>query len=137
LYRNRGPLRNVDDAACVNRTGVEILRTGLPVAPPISPDTLATIDVRGLAERIFFPFDVSHAVTLLQRGQNVLAVEVHQSSTKSEDLSFDLELCANLGAPQFPPRTGLATPLDGSLHLIGQPIMLRAEAIDPDGQIAS
>ena len=59
----------MDDGAVVYLNGVEILRTGLPVAPPISPDTLATIDVRGLAERIFFPFDVSHAVTLLQQGR--------------------------------------------------------------------
>ena len=137
LYRNLWLLLKADDGAVVYLNGVEIQRTGLPTTALITPDTLATTDVEGLAEKVFFPTDVSHAITLLRPGANILAVEVHQSSATSDDLSFDLELCANLGTPQFPPKVALSSPADASLHLAGQAVMLRAEAIDPDGQISS
>ena len=40
------------------------------------------------------------ALTNLQSGANVLAVEVHQSSLGSSDLSIDLELVAELSSRQ-------------------------------------
>jgi hypothetical protein len=137
FYRNLWLLLKADDGAVVYLNGVEIQRTGLPSVTPIAPDTLASIDVQGLAEKVFFPTDVSRALTLLKTGMNILAVEVHQSSAKSDDLSFDLELCANLGKPQFPPKVAFNSPPDASLLLVGRSVMLHAEAIAPAGQVGS
>jgi hypothetical protein len=46
-------------------------------------------------------------------------------------LGFDLELCANVGTLRFPPRVAFLAPPDSSLHLLGQPIKLVAEAVSP------
>jgi hypothetical protein len=61
----------------------------------------------------------------------VVAVEVHQATPDSPDLGFDLELCANVGTLRFPPRVAFLAPPDSSLHLLGQPIKLVAEAVSP------
>ena len=84
-----------DDGAVVYLNGVEVVRDNLPA--PSDASTLATADVTGLGESSF----ATHAVdpALLVAGDNVLAVEVHQSSTVSDDLAFDLGLVAWSGDP--------------------------------------
>ena len=37
--------------------------------------------------------------SLLRNGRNVIAAEIHQNSASSPDLSFDLELLANIQPP--------------------------------------
>jgi hypothetical protein len=69
--------------------GVEAFRSNMP-AGPITFTTLASTDVSGAAENTFVTASLNPA--LLVNGTNVLAVEVHQSSPTSDDLSFDLEL---------------------------------------------
>ncbi len=79
-----------DDGAIVYLNGEEVVRSNLPTDREITPDTLASTNVQGSAERSFRPFNIDPS--LLRDGTNVIAVEVHQASASSADLSFDLRL---------------------------------------------
>jgi hypothetical protein len=90
-----------DDGAVVYLNGVEVVRSNMP---------LGTIDyltyaeggpVSGADESTFFTFDVDPG--LLVDGQNVLAVEIHQDSGTSSDISFDLELTGLIAGAGSPP----------------------------------
>jgi tetratricopeptide (TPR) repeat protein len=85
-----------DDGAVIHLNGVEVARSNMP-AGAIGPDTVALAAVTGGSEDAFYTlyFDPS----LLADGTNVLAVEVHQRSPGSSDISFDLELVVSDGAP--------------------------------------
>ena len=78
-----------DDGVAVYLNGTEIYRGNLP-AVGLSSASLAGFDVAGADESAFFE-TIASAAPLLA-GTNVLAVEVHQASAASPDLSFDLEL---------------------------------------------
>jgi len=78
-----------DDGAVVYLNGVEICRSGMPEGP-IGYLTLATANVAGIDESMYVEYDVP--VGLLLEGSNTLAVEVHQVSASSVDLSFNLSL---------------------------------------------
>lgn len=137
LYRSLWLRLKADDSAVVYLNGQEIYRLRLPAGIAITPDTPASVEVEGVAEETYVAVDVSNALTLLQRGFNVLAVEVHQGSPDSPDLCFDAELCANLSDKRFPPQVAFLAPDNGSLHLLGRSISLAADAVDPDGAITS
>jgi len=137
LYRSLWLRLKADDGAAVYLNGQEIYRLRLPAGIVIAPNTQATTDVEGLAEDVYVAVDVSNALRLLQRGDNVLAVEVHQRAAASPDLCFDAELCANLSDTRFPPQVAFLTPNNSSLHLFGRPVPLSVEALDPDGAITS
>ena len=87
-----------DDGAAVYLNGAEIARTS-NLAPDATAASLADFAgasaVSGADEDRFFPFDVP--ADLLLAGRNVLAVELHQHSRSSDDLSFDLQLTAVRG----------------------------------------
>jgi hypothetical protein len=85
-----------DDGALVFLNGVEIFRSNLP-SGNIGPTTLASTAVGGADETNFFSTAV--APTALVAGQNLLAVEIHQSGGTSTDVSFDLELKGTLADP--------------------------------------
>jgi hypothetical protein len=78
-----------DDGAVVYLNGVEVIRSNMP-GRDIDYLTRASSGMSGTGEYTFteFPVDAS----LLSNGTNVLAVEIHQSSPGSSDISFDLEL---------------------------------------------
>ena len=78
-----------DDGAVVYVNGVEVLRSNMP-SGTITYATLAPVGVDTAQESLFLQSDLSPSV--LVAGTNVIAVEVHQSSPGSSDLSFDLEL---------------------------------------------
>lgn len=78
-----------DDGAVVYLNGSEIQRVNMP-GGTIQFSTLANGNVAD--ENAFLSFTIPS--TLLQNGQNFIAVEVHQSSVSSSDLSFDLRLTA-------------------------------------------
>ena len=82
-----------DDGAAVYLNGQEIARTA-NLAPNATSDTLANFNganaVDGANESTFFNFRI--APGMLESGENVLAVEVHQHSQGSSDISFDLRL---------------------------------------------
>jgi hypothetical protein len=98
-----------DDGAIVYLNGIEILRTNLPAAPAIvSHQTLASTAIGNAAEGTWL--QVAIHPCLLELGSNVIAVEVHQSSPTSSDLSFDLSL-----RPIAGPRPACLDPCPGDL----------------------
>ncbi len=78
-----------DDGAVVYLNGQEVLRDNLPDTNVVYR-TLATDVVDGAAENIYYPFVLSPSV--LVTGTNVMAVEVHQKTLNSKDLSFAARL---------------------------------------------
>jgi|GEM_PF-2686271 len=91
-----GPLRidtQIDDGAVVYLNGVEVFRTNLP-AGAINASTLALATINGAAETNWLRATLE--AQSLVAGTNLLAVEVHQATTNSSDLGFDLELTATL-----------------------------------------
>jgi hypothetical protein len=91
-----------DDGAIVYLNGREIYRTNL-AAGAITYTSLATVGVQGAEEQTFYPTSIT--VTNLPVGPNVVAVEVHQQSTTSSDVGFDLSLQASGHAEDTtPPR---------------------------------
>ncbi|NOT31638.1 MAG: hypothetical protein HOP15_14420 [Planctomycetes bacterium] len=87
----------LDDGAVVYLNGVEVLRAGMP-AGVIGATTLAASSVSGEAENTFVAHSFGTETLLvlqpgqLSRGYNMLAVEVHQASRSSNDVSFAAEL---------------------------------------------
>jgi len=78
-----------DDGAVVYLNGVEVVRSNMPDGE-IDFLTLANSGVSGTDEYIFSEYTVD--TSLLLTGTNIIAVEIHQSSATSSDISFDLEL---------------------------------------------
>lgn len=78
-----------DDGAAVYVNGSEVVRDELP-AGNVTYDTLATSSAGGSRESLYYDFTIPTDV--LVDGENVIAVEVHQSSTAGSDASFDLQL---------------------------------------------
>lgn len=81
-----------DDGAVVYLNGQEVVRSNMPDQSNFN--TLATIGVDGADESTYFNFSIPKEV--LVSGTNILAVEVHQVTANSSDLSFDLGLTAKV-----------------------------------------
>jgi tartrate-resistant acid phosphatase type 5 len=90
-----------DDGAVVYLNGTEVFRTNLREGP-IGAFTPATVSVNTPEEDAFWSTDVDPG--LLHAGRNVLAVEVHQASATSSDVSFDLKLLGTLAGAVLSPR---------------------------------
>ncbi|HEX2980166.1 MAG TPA: hypothetical protein VHO48_07870, partial [Anaerolineaceae bacterium] len=86
---------NRDDAAIVYLNGIEIYRNNLPDGE-VGYRTYAKSAADGTIEA---RVDKSALV----EGTNLLAVEIHQASASSSDISFSLVLIANIGAPVVQP----------------------------------
>jgi hypothetical protein len=99
-----------DDGAVVYINGVEAARSNMPTGA-ISAATLAVGNVGGTDEQTFYQFDIDP--NLLHAGANVIAVELHQSSAGSSDISFDATLVASIQS-----NPGLT--IDSSLHLVAR-----------------
>ncbi|MCO6412168.1 MAG: fibronectin type III domain-containing protein, partial [Thiogranum sp.] len=82
-----------DDGAVVYLNGTEVVRSNMP-GGTIGYTTLAATAIGNPDEQTYFSFSVNPA--LLVTGTNVIAVEVHQGSVDSSDLSFDLGLEAEV-----------------------------------------
>jgi Calcineurin-like phosphoesterase len=98
-----------DDGAIAYLNGTEVVRENMP-AGPVGPLTPASATVGGAEEDAFFDFAVPAG--LLVTGDNVLAVEIHQSGPTSSDISFDLALTVS-GPPSLlerPPYLQNGTP---------------------------
>ncbi|NND04153.1 MAG: fibronectin type III domain-containing protein, partial [Acidimicrobiia bacterium] len=89
-----------DDGAAVYINGIEVFRTKLP-SGSIEFDTRASSGVSGSAERTPIPFSV--APGLVVTGTNEIAVEIHQRSPSSSDISFDLQLTGLIDPDAGPP----------------------------------
>ncbi len=84
-----------DDGAVAYLNGVSIGRTNLP-AGPIDITTTALVAVSGDQEDSLYDHDVDPS--LLAAGMNVLAVEIHQVSATSSDISFAASLFGYRGS---------------------------------------
>jgi len=87
--QNLSLLLKRDDGAVIHINGNEVLRVNMP-AGQIAYDTPASSAVADADEDAFFEFSLSGSE--LVDGSNVIAVEIHQVSHTSSDISFDLEL---------------------------------------------
>ncbi len=92
-----------DDGCIVYLNGNEAFRNNMP-AGVVTAITLASATVSGPAAALTFYTNVLSATNLLT-GTNFLAVEVHQASTTSSDIGWEMEVS---GLPLPPPRLGLA-----------------------------
>jgi hypothetical protein len=137
IYRSVVLGLKLDDGIAIYLNGELIHQAGLPAN--FGPDTFADVNIQGVEEETCFIIPAPRALELLRRGSNVLAAEVHQSKEGPEDLTFALEMSANTLAPALlaPPSVRIPSPRFGSLHLLGRPIPIQAEAIDPNGTIQS
>ena len=81
-----------DDGVVIYLNGLEVWRVSMPEGF-ISYDTLAIDGVGGAEETIFIDKD-NIPLELFRKGENTIAVEIHQVSRTSSDISFDLELVA-------------------------------------------
>ena len=100
-----------DDGAVVYMNGQEVARSNMP-GGPIGYLTAASGVSGGDDELTFHNFELSAAA--LVEGSNTLAVEVHQNSGGSSDISFDLSLAGSsaLEANEF----DLMTPGENVVH---------------------
>lgn len=87
-----------DDGAVVYLNDLEVFRSNMRPGP-VDFNTLAPIAAPDDGAEIF---EIAIAPSLLAAGNNLLAVEVHQSSTTSSDLSFELELLGNVTRSRLP-----------------------------------
>lgn len=78
---------------------------------------------------------VNQDIGPLLSGDNVVAVEVHQASVTSSDISLDLELIPNPGIN--PPVVAMVTPTNGQVFVAPDPVNATAVAMDKDGGIIS
>ncbi len=79
-----------DDGVVVYLNGTEVFRNNMPEGI-IANGTTALTSIA--VENTFYPFAIDHK--LLKPGLNTLAVEVHQSSGISSDISFDFSASCN------------------------------------------
>lgn len=90
-----------DDGVVVYVNGVEAFRQNMSTGQ-VGRDTLAFSTVGNFDETVYFRTKTSN---LLQDGVNVIAVELHQASISSSDLSFDMEVgfeLPPLGPSEYP-----------------------------------
>jgi hypothetical protein len=96
----------IDDGAVAYLNGVEIARFNLPTGP-VTHLTRAPDAISGPGERLDRAVGVDP--TLIRAGTNVLAVEVHQNTPGSTDLSF-LATIRGAGAATTPATTTTTVP---------------------------
>jgi len=78
-----------DDGAVIYVNGTEVWRSNMPVGPIVN-GTPAASSVGGSNESRYFNYVISSAA--FEQGMNIVAVEVHQRTPSSSDLTFDLEI---------------------------------------------
>jgi len=120
-----------DDGVAVHLNGREVFRNNLP-GGALASNTLALTTVTGAAENTWLIANLSPA--LLDHGSNIIAVELHQSSSSTPDASFDLELTA---FGNVLPAVTLTSPADDTVAFAGAGILLAATANDPYGAVTN
>ena len=124
-----------DDGAVIYLNGVEAARFNMS-AGTVTYTTFAAAAVTGTDESTFFPTNISPS--LLVSGTNLLAVEMHQDSVTSSDISFDLELTGQTNAfVNLPPSVSLTSPANGASFATTTNITLAVSASDPNGVVAN
>ncbi|MCX8157631.1 MAG: Ig-like domain-containing protein, partial [Verrucomicrobiae bacterium] len=121
-----------DDGAVIYLNGVEVNRQNMP-AGTITYNTYASTSASDDGT-VYYEAEIAN---LLVAGTNVLAVEVHQNSATSSDLSFDLEL---RGYPVIvrnqSPLVTWQNPTNQAALAGPAAVTLQVQATDPDGTVA-
>ena len=99
-----------DDGAVVYLNGTEIYRNNMPTGVPTNTTLASAAVADGAAEWAIVSPATQPSPTLLVNGTNVLAVEVHQSTTANVDMSFDASLIATVTPSTPVAPTPVATP---------------------------
>lgn len=120
-----------DDGCVIYLNGVEVVRSNMPTGT-VSYTTRATTAISGTAESAWQEAPIDPA--LLVAGTNVIAVELHQQSPTSTDISFDLELRATEAQTPAPTVT-LMSPLDHGVA--NDPAVVFAAAVAAPAGLAS
>ena len=94
-----------DDGAVVYLNGIEVLRSNMP-GGAIGFRTTAVDNTPDESRYLEVALDAVANPALIRNGTNVLAVEVHQYSQWSSDVSFDAELAGEPAPATTPPPTG-------------------------------
>jgi hypothetical protein len=89
----------MDDGAVVYLNGTEVYRIGM-TSGIIGHTTLASSNAD---ENQWHTFSMPQSESVI--GNNIIAVEIHQATSTSSDISLDFE--ATIGTLQFPPLTGI------------------------------
>ncbi|MFM1768986.1 MAG: hypothetical protein RJA22_1515 [Verrucomicrobiota bacterium] len=121
-----------DDGAVVYLNGAEVWRDNMP-AGTISHQTLALASISGSGETAWLTNYLD--VAGLRAGTNLLAVEVHQNTNTSSDLSFHLAASLMIRT-NHPPTVSLASPTANQVFgTVPARITVTANATDPEGAI--
>lgn len=122
-----------DDGAIVYLNGVELARFNMPTGEVTYATFAASNANDDGGTAVGFTVDR----TLLRRGVNVFAVEIHNDSANSSDIWFQMSL---VGQPviihNLSPTVELTTPAAGAHFLAPSQIALAATAADGDGSVA-
>ena len=97
-----------DDGAIITLNGREVIRYNLP-DEGVTSKTNAVEIISGDKEKEFLDFEIDPVS--LQKGSNLLTVEMHQRGPTSSDLIFDMKLKAELK----PAKTGQGSRPKGTL----------------------
>ncbi|MCK4749203.1 MAG: CotH kinase family protein, partial [Bacteroidales bacterium] len=92
LYRRYSLNLLRDDGARVFVNGLEMIRDNMQ-RWSVGAYSPAAETVNGLLESTWFSYSLNPA--MFRNGENVIAVEIHQSAGTSSDISFDLQLAAH------------------------------------------
>ena len=118
-----------DDGAVVYLNGVKVFHSNMPTGA-ITHLTLASTST---STENAFRTNIVNATNLVE-GVNIIAVEVHQSSADSNDLSFDLELTAGRNDT---PIVSITNPVNNSTIPSPGNVTITVSAIDPNGIITN
>ncbi len=122
-----------DDGGLVYLNGLEVFRSPTIPAGTVLFNTLAIATGENDVDLVNFP-----ASSLLLEGTNVLAVEIHQQSPGSSDVSFDLQLTGIRSAEtNARPIVAISDPVNGSIYGTPANPTFTATATDPDGTVTS
>jgi hypothetical protein len=120
-----------DDGAVVYLNNAEIFRTNLDTSVvDIAFADLALGAIGGADEATFLQQPISPS--LLVAGQNIIAVEMHQSGPASSDLSFDLALVGNYNPV---PSAAITSPTNSEV-IIASSVSVSASASDPENAVS-
>jgi hypothetical protein len=128
-----------DDGAIVYLNGAEIFRINMPVGP-VTATTLAAAGAADPLATVSAPIPVNALVA----GNNIIAVEIHQSAIDSSDISMSLALTAEIDttpptiASLIPPATSIVQSLFAIEVLFSEPVQgVQASDLLINGQPAT
>jgi len=104
-----------DDGCVVYLNGSELFRMNMP-SGPISFTSRASTVIGGTNENHYFPLAMELPWAVLREGENVLAVELHQSDPNTTDAGFDLGFSTIQPPPGVLPRLSI-TPVGSTLRI--------------------